>query len=174
MVSWYITPCKSWRDPGDSGFMPHDWRTKVKIYWICSLASKWRFLRISRVWMTGCSLLSGVKSTLQTSCCMLQPPREPEKTLDSGQSLQECRKGDPSILVDAGFIKIYARFLFLLQCEARLTTHQLHHKAETQILILEQIFFMARCESVTFLRFRGWALMALKALKSLSTSNYWQ
>ena len=72
---------------------------------------------------------------------MQQPPREPaEKTLDPGQSLQECRKGDPSILVDAGFIKIYTRFLFLLQCEARLTTHQLHHKTETQILILEQIF----------------------------------
>ena len=146
-ASWFhdtLLPCKSWRDPGDSGFMPHDWRTKVKIYWICSLASKW-WLRVfsgfPRVWMTGCR---GVKSMLQTSCCMLQSlAREPAEIpwTRANHCRSAGREGDPSILVDAGFIKIYTRFLLLLQREARLTTHQLHRKTETQTLLLEQILW---------------------------------
>ena len=53
------------------------------------------------------------------------------------------------------------------------TTSFAHHKKETQTLIFEQILYsMASYEDVTFLRFRGWALVALKALKSLSISNY--
>ena len=178
-ASWFhdtLLPCKSWRDPGDSGFMPHDWRTKVKIYWICSLASKW-WLRVfsgfPRVWMTGCR---GVKSRaadlmLHAAVTSTWASRD---TLDTGQSLQECRPWRWSIHI--GRRGIY-QDLYTVSPPFTTWSKSYHTPATPQDRNSNTPLgtdIMTRCESVTFLQFRGWALMVLKALKSLSMSNYWQ
>ena len=141
-----LHPCKSWRDPGDSGFMPHDWRTKVEIYWICSLASKW-WLRVFSGFSPSLNdrvqSQAGVKSkSLCRLCCMLQTWAT--NTWASRETVNKpitaaCRKGNPSILVDPGFIKIYTRFHLLLQHEARLTHHPVSPQERNSNTLSEQI-----------------------------------
>lgn len=124
MIHWTLV-----NPGGDSGFMPHDWRTKVKIYWICSLAlAKWRLGVFSgfspslndRVQ----SLAGGQERVTLQSCSLCGHHHVSQERRGNKPITAACRKGNPSILVDPGFIKIYTRFHLLLQHEARLYTHQ--------------------------------------------------
>lgn len=72
--------------------------------------------------MTGCRPRPGSRASHCADCAADLGHKHVSQQRNREQA-NHCRKGNPSILVDPGFIKIYTRFHLLLQHEARLIHH---------------------------------------------------